>query len=93
MLIWFNMYRKSLIIVTNVIKTINYHYKPLIITSESDLQPLIIGNRYIKQVLCIGNIYLLLLPIIIAMFFRSVFVHSKSTLFSITRVNNGGIFV
>ena len=83
MLIWFNLVRKAF----------NYHYKPLIITSESDLQPLIIGNRYIKQVLCIGNVYLLLLPITFGMFFRSVFVHSKSALFSITRVNNGGIFV
>jgi len=83
MLIWFNLVRKF----------INYHYKPLIITSNDNLQPLIIGNKYIKQVLCIGNIYLLLLPIIIAMFFRSVFVHSKSTLFSITRVNNGGTYV
>jgi len=93
MLIWFNMYRKSLIIVSKVMETFNYQYKPLIITSESDLQPLIIGNKYIKQVLCIGNIYLLLLPITFGMFFRSVFVHSKSALFSITRVNNGGIFV
>ena len=83
MLIWFN----------SVSKTINYHYKPLIITSEKGLQPLIIGNKYIKQVLCIGNIYLLLLPITIAMFCRSVFVHIKSALFSITRVNNGGTCV
>ncbi len=83
MLIWIN----------SVSKTINYHYKPLIITTNDDLQPLIIGNKYIKQVLCIGNIYLLLLPITIAMFCRSVFVHIKSALFSITRVNNGGTCV
>ena len=83
MLIWLN----------SVSKTINYHYKPLIITSEKGLQPLIIGNKYIKQVLCIDNIYLLLLPITIAMFCRSVFVHIKSALFSITRVNNGGTCV
>ena len=83
MLIWIN----------SVSKIINYHYKPLIITSNDNLQPLIIGNKYIKQVLCIGNIYLLLLPITIAMFCRSVFVHIKSALFSITRVNNGGTCV
>lgn len=83
MLIWLN----------SVSKTINYHYKPLIITSEKGLQPLIIGNKYIKQVLCIGNIYLLLLPITFGMFCRSAFVHSKSALFSITRVNNGGTCV
>ena len=83
MLIWIN----------SVSKIINYHYKPLIITTNDDLQPLIIGNKYIKQVLSIGNIYLLLLPITIAMFCRSVFVHIKSALFSITRVNNGGTCV
>ena len=93
MLIWLNKCQKSLIITTKLIEAFNYHYKPLIITSEKGLQPLIIGNKYIKQVLCIGNIYLLLLPITIAMFCRSAFVHSKSALFSITRVNNGGIFV
>jgi len=83
MLIWIN----------SVSKIFNYHYKPLIITSNDDLQPLIIGNKYIKQVISIGNIYLLLLPITIAMFCRSVFVHIKSALFSITRVNNGGTCV
>ena len=83
MLIWFNL----------VSKIINYHYQPLIIITNDCLQPLIIGNKYIKQVLSIGNIYLLLLPITIAMFNRSVFVHSKSALFSITRVNNGGTCV
>lgn len=83
MLIWFN----------SVSKMANYYYNPLIITTNDDLQPLIIGNKYIKQVLCIGNIYLLLLPITIAMFCRSVFVHIKSALFSITRVNNGGTCV
>ena len=93
MLIWLNKCQKSLIITTKLIEAFNYHYKPLIITSEKGLQPLIIGNKYIKQVLCIGNIYLLLLPITIAMFCRSVFVHIKSALFSITRVNNGGTCV
>jgi hypothetical protein len=83
MLIWIN----------SVSKIINYHYQPLIITSKKGLQPLIIGNKYIKQVLCISNIYLLLLPITISMFCRSAFVHSKSALFSITRVNNGGTCV
>jgi len=83
MLIWFN----------SISKMANDYYNPLIITTNDNLQPLIIGNKYIKQVICIGNIYLLLLPITIAMFCRSVFVHIKSALFSITRVNNGGTCV
>jgi hypothetical protein len=70
---------------------INLFWKPLIITSKKGLQPLIIGNKYIKQVLCIGKIYILLLPITFGMFCSSAFVHTKSSLFSITRVNNGGI--